>query len=161
MAAVAAREAAPDLPVVQGHGVCNQAFIDAAGEAAEGVVFPCGRLAIADTLPDDDPQKEFLLQYIADYTEFTGGEPISTFGGHALDALLWVVEAMESLDEGLTLEERRAAIRDYIETEITDWVGTGGVFNVTAEDHLGLEYDALTFVKVENGTWVYFPPEKW
>ena len=78
-----------------------------------------------------------------------------------MDALLWVVEALESLAEGLTLEERRAAIRDYIETEITDWVGTGGVFNVTAEDHLGLEYDALTFVKVENGTWVYFPPEEW
>jgi branched-chain amino acid transport system substrate-binding protein len=161
MATVASREVAPDLPVVHGHGVCNQAFIDLAGEAAEGVVLPCGKLMYADLLPDDDPQKEFLLQYIDDYTEFTDGEPIDTFGGHAMDALSWVIEAMESLDEGLTLEERRTAIRDYIEAEITDWPGTGGVFNITPDDHLGLTYEALGFVKVENGTWVYFPPEDW
>jgi hypothetical protein len=24
-----------------------------------------------------------------------------------------------------------------------------------------LTYEALGFVKVENGTWVYFPPEEW
>jgi len=158
---VAAREGAPDLPVVLGHGVCNAAFIGAAGEAAEGTVFPCGKLMYADLLPDDDPQKELLLKYIEDYTEFTGGEPISTFGGHAYDGLMWAVEALASLEEGLDLTARRAAIRDYIESEITDWPGTGGVFNVTAEDHLGLTYEALGFVKVENGTWVYFPPEEW
>jgi branched-chain amino acid transport system substrate-binding protein len=161
MVTVASREVAPDLPVVQGHGVCNQAFIDLAGEAVEGVVFPCGKLMYPDLLPADDPQKEFLVEYIENYTEFTDGEPISTFGGHGIDALMWVVEAMESLDEGLTLEERRAAIRDYIEGNITNWPGTGGVFNITPDDHLGLEYDALGFVKVEGGTWVYFPPEEW
>lgn len=161
MATVASREVAPDLPVVHGHGVCNQAFIDLAGDAVEGVVLPCGKLMYADLLPDDDPQKEFLLDYIADYTEFTDGEPISTFGGHAMDALVWVIEAMGSLEEGLTLEERRAAIRDYIESEITNWPGTGGVFSITPDDHLGLEYDALGFVKVEGGTWAYFPPEEW
>ncbi len=161
MATVASREVAPDLPVVQGHGVCNFTYIELAGDAAEGVVFPCGKLMFADLLADDDPQKEFLLQYIADYTEFTNGEPIDTFGGHAMDALTWVVEAMGSLEEGLTLEERRAAVRDYIETEITDWPGTGGVFNITPNDHLGLPYTALGFVKVEGGTWEYFPPEEW
>jgi branched-chain amino acid transport system substrate-binding protein len=161
MATVASREVAPDFPVVQGSGVCNLAFIELAGDAAEGVVSPCGKLTFAELLPDDDPQKEFLLQYIADYTEFTGGEPVSTFGGHAMDALMWVVEAMGSLEEGLTLEERRAAIRDYIETEIKDWPGTGGVFNVTPDDHLGLPHTALGFVKVEGGTWVHFPPEEW
>jgi branched-chain amino acid transport system substrate-binding protein len=158
---VAAREGAPELPVVLGHGVCNATMISAAGEAAEATVFPCGKLMYADGLPDDDPQKEVLLKYIEDYTEFTGGEPISTFGGHAYDGLMWVVEAMGSLEDGLDLTARRAAIRDYIETEITDWPGTGGVFNVTPEDHLGLTYEALGFVKVENGTWVYFPPEEW
>ena len=163
MVTVAVREVAPDLPVVQGHGVCNQAYIDLAGEAAEGVVFPCGKLMYPDQLPDDDPQKAMLLEYMQDYMEFTGEGrgAISTYGGHALDGLLWVVEAMESLEEGLTLEERRAAIRDYIETEIKDWAGTGGVFNITPDDHLGLTYEALGFVNVENGTWLYFPPEEW
>jgi branched-chain amino acid transport system substrate-binding protein len=61
----------------------------------------------------------------------------------------------------MSLAERRAAVRDYIENNIKNWPGTGGVFNITTDDHLGLTYDALTFVKVENGTWVYFPPEMW
>lgn len=161
MATVAARDTMPDLPVVHGHGVCNKAFIDLAGDAAEGTVFPCGRLMVAELLPDGDPQKAMLLRYIADYTKFTNGEPISTFGGHALDALLWAKEALSSLNDGMSLAERRVAIRDYIETNIKNWPGTGGVFNITPDDHLGLTYDALTFVKVENGTWVYFPPEKW
>jgi branched-chain amino acid transport system substrate-binding protein len=161
MATVAAREALPGVPVIQGHGVCNQTFIDLAGDAAEGVVLPCGRLMIADLLPDDDPQKPVLQQYIADYTAFTDGEPIDTFGGHAWDGTMWAIEGLESLNEGLGLAERRAGVRDYIENNIKDWPGTGGVFNITTDDHLGLAYDDLTFVKVENGTWAYFPPEEW
>jgi branched-chain amino acid transport system substrate-binding protein len=161
MATVAARDTDPNLPVIQGHGVCNQAFIDLAGDAAEGTVFPCGRLMIADLLPDGDPQKAVLLRYAADYTAFTDGAPIDTFGGHALDALLWAKEGLSSLNDGMSLAERRAAVRDYIEGNIKDWPGTGGVFNITVDDHLGLGYDALTFVKVEGGTWVHFPPEMW
>jgi len=160
---VAAREGAPDLPVVLGHGVCNATMISAAGAAAEGTVFPCGKLMYADGLPDDDPQKALLIKYREDYMAFTGlgPEAVSTFGGHGYDGLWWVLEAMGSLDEGLDLTARRVAIRDYLETEITNWPGTGGVFNVTPDDHLGLTYEALGFVKVENGTWVYFPPEEW
>ena len=161
MVTVAAREVLPDVPVILGHGVCNQTFIDLAGDAAEEVIFPCGRLMLADLLPDTDPQKEVLLQYIADYTEFTDGEPIDTFGGHAWDAVMWAVEGLESLEEGLTLADRRAGVRDYIENNIVDWPGTGGVFNMTPDDHLGLTYDDLSFVKVVDGTWVSFPPEEW
>ena len=158
---IALRDADPELPVIHGHGTCNQAFIELAGDAAEGVVSPCGRLMAADTLPDDDPQKEVLLKYIEDYTAFTEGEPISTFGGHAWDALMWAVEALASLPDGLDLAAQRSAIRDYIENNIKDWPGTGGMFTITPDDHLGLDYQALTFVKVENGKWVYYPPEEW
>jgi len=161
MVTVAAREVLPNLPVIQGHGVCNQAFIDLAGDAAEGVVTPCGRLMVADLLPDTDPQKPVLLKYIADYTAFTDGEPISTFGGHAWDAMMWAIEGLQSLNDGLSLAERRAGVRDYIENNIKDWPGTGGVFNVTPDDHLGLEYDDLTFVRVVDGAWAYYPPEEW
>jgi branched-chain amino acid transport system substrate-binding protein len=161
MVTVAAREVLPNLPVIQGHGVCNQTFIDLAGDAAEGVVFPCGRLMIADLLPDDDPQKAVVKKYATDYTAFTNGEAIDTFGGHAWDAIMWAVEGLQSLDEGLDLAARRAGVRDYIEDNIKSWPGTGGVFTITPTDHLGLTYEALTFVKVVDGTWAYFPPEDW
>jgi branched-chain amino acid transport system substrate-binding protein len=161
MVTVAARETMPDTPVILGHGVCNQTFIDVAGEAAEGVVLPCGHLLVADLLPETDPQKEVLLQYTADYTEFTNGEPISTFGGHGWDAVTMAIDGLSSLEEGMVLAERRAAVRDYLETNIVDWPGISGIFNITPEDHFGLTYDSLEFVKVVDGQWTYFPPEEW
>jgi branched-chain amino acid transport system substrate-binding protein len=151
----------PGVEVIGGHGSCNAQYIALAPEAVEGTVLPCGKLLFADTLPDGDPQKALLLQYIADYEAFSGGEAVSTFGGHAWDALQWAFEALGSLEEGPDLATRRAAIRDYIETEITDWPGTGGVFNVTPGDHLGLEYTGLGFVKVEGGWYANFPPSDW
>lgn len=161
LAQAAVHDSMPDMLVLQGHGVCNQQFIDLAPEAVEGTPLPCGAILVAEGLPEDDPQKEVLLQYIEDYTEFTDGEPISTFGGHGYDAMLWAIEALESMPAGMSLQERRAAIRDYVETEIRDWPGTGGIFNVTPEDHLGLDYTGLTFVRIEDGAYTYFPPEEW
>ncbi len=161
MAQAAVRESMPDALILQGHGVCNQQFIDLAPGAVEGTPLPCGRLLVADTLPDDDPQKALLQQYIEDYTVYTSGEPVSTFGGHAYDAMLWAVEALGSLDGGMSLPERRAAIRDYIENNIKDWPGTGGIFTLTPDDHLGLEYTGLSFVKIEDGKYVYFPKDQW
>jgi branched-chain amino acid transport system substrate-binding protein len=59
------------------------------------------------------------------------------------------------------LAARRASVRDYVEGNIVNWPGTGGVFNISADDHLGLSYDDLAFVKVVDGTWVYYPQEEW
>ena len=161
LAAAAVRTAIPDMPITLGHGVCNQAFIDTAGEAANGTVFPCGKVTVIDQLADSDPQKAVLQQYIDDYTAFTDGEPISTFGGHAWDGVWMAVDALESLKNGLSLEEQRAAVRDYLENNIKDWPGISGTFTFSATDHNGLTKDSLLFVKVENGKWVAFPESEW
>jgi len=34
-------------------------------------------------------------------------------------------------------------IRDYIETRIKKWPGTGGIFNMSPQDHCGLDKDAF------------------
>jgi len=145
----AIRAALPDIPIIHGHGVCVQDFIDVGGEPIEGA-----------ELPADDPQKEVFMDFKAAY-EGSTGQPVSTFGGHAWDALYWVVEALESLDEGMTLEEQRVAVRDYIETNITDWPGTAGVFNISTEDHCGIDYTSFTWFKVEDQGFVPFPAEEW
>ena len=161
LATVAVRTAMPDMPITLGHGVCNQAFIDTAGEAANGTVFPCGKVTVIDEVSASDPQKAVLQQYIDDYTEFTGGEPISTFGGHSWDAVHMAVDALGSLEDGLSLAEQRAAVRDYLESNITDWPGISGTFTFTASDHNGLAKDSLLFVTVEGGKWVAFPESEW
>ena len=133
LVAVALRTAMPDLPVTLGHGVCNQPFIDTAGQAAEGTIFPCGKVTVLDKVPESDPQRAVLEQYVKDYTEFTDGESISTFGGHGWDALMMVVDALGSLDDGMSLQEQRAAVRDYLESDIKDWPGISGTFTMTSQ----------------------------
>jgi len=161
LAAAAVRTSMPDMPITLGHGVCNQAYIDTAGEAANGTVFPCGKVTVIDQLGGDDPQKAVLQQYIDEYTAFTGGDPVSTFGGHAWDGVHMAIDALESLEDGLSLEEQRAAVRDYLESNIKDWPGISGTFTFSAADHNGLTKDSLLFVKVENGKWVAFPESEW
>jgi branched-chain amino acid transport system substrate-binding protein len=160
MVTIALRDALPGVPIIHGHGVCTEDFIITAGAAAEGVELPCSAVIIAEDIAADHPQKEVYTEFFQAYTGHTG-EPVNTFGGHAWDGLMWVIEALESLEDGLTLGEQRAAVRDYIETSIVNWPGTAGVFNITPTDHYGLTYESFTWFKVEGGTWVPFPREDW
>jgi hypothetical protein len=57
----------------QSHGFGNIKYVEAAGEAAEGIIFPCGRLIVADQLPDSNPQKKLLVKYNADYKAHVQG----------------------------------------------------------------------------------------
>jgi branched-chain amino acid transport system substrate-binding protein len=158
---IALRDALPDIPIIHGHGTCNQDHIDLMGaDVAEGMVSPCGKVMVSDTLPDDDPQKDVLVKYVADYTEFTG-KPVNTFGGHAWDAVMLAVNGLASLPAGLDLAAQRSAVRDYLENDVHDWPGISGVYNLSPDDHFSLGFDSLTFVKVEGGKWVYYPPEDW
>ncbi len=160
MVTIALRDAISDIPVIHGHGVCTEDFIKLAGKAADGVELPCSPVIIAEDLPADHPQKQVFMEFTKAYTQKTG-QPVSTFGGHAWDALMWVIDALESLPDGLSLEEQRAAVRDYLETKIVNWPGTAGIFNVTPDDHYGLTKDSFTWFKVQNGKWVPFPPDQW
>ncbi len=137
-----------DVPLFQSHGFGNIRYVEAAGEAADGIIFPCGRLLIAEQLPDDHPQKELLVAYKNNYEE-EFGEEASTFGGHAYDALMIVAEAIRN---GGT---DRESLRDEIES-ITGFPGTGGVFNFSPEDHNGLGMDSIAMLMVKEGKFVPF-----
>ena len=123
------------------------------------VVFECfeqGKLLFADQVPNDDPQKEVLVNYIADYEAIHGEGTMSTFGGHLYDALSMIVIALEDLDEGLSTAEARAQIRDNIEN-ITEFAGTGGVFTMSADNHLGMAPGSLGMIKIVDGEWTLAP----
>ena len=62
-----ARQIGLKIPLFQSHGFGNIKYVAAAGEAAEGVIFPAGRLLVADTLTKDHPQKSVLSKYKKDY----------------------------------------------------------------------------------------------
>ncbi|MBM3187240.1 MAG: ABC transporter substrate-binding protein [Chloroflexi bacterium] len=154
------REMGLEIPLIHNHGIGMKPFITLAGvENAEGVVFPMGKLVAADQLPDGDPQKQVLQQFIRDYEASAGG-PASTFAGHGWDAVMLILKGLEKLPDGLSLEEQRTRLRDEIEN-LKGFAGTGGVFNLSPEDHVGLSPDDVVMVRITNGEWEYFPPEKW
>jgi len=132
-----------EVPLFQSHGFGNIKYVEAAGAAAEGIIFPCGRLLVADKLPDSDPQKETLLEYKNSY-ESKYGEDVSTFGGHAFDAIKIVLKAIE------TAGDDKEKIRETIEN-LQGFPGTGGVFNFTPADHNGLDMDSIIMLTVKNG----------
>ena len=134
------------MPIFQSHGFGNIGYVKAAGAAAEGVIFPAGRLLIADQLPASNPQKKVLVAYKSEY-EGKFKEDVSTFGGHGYDAMLLFAEAYK---KGGT---DRAKLRDALET-LTGVVGTAGIFNMSATDHNGLGLDAFEMLTVKDGRFV-------
>ncbi len=135
-----------NIPLFQSHGFGNIKYVEAAGDAAEGIIFPAGRLLAVDTLPDDHPQKDILAWYKKMY-EDRYKEDVSTFGGHAWDALWLVINALEEAGP------RPEAMRKNIEYT-KEFVGTGGIFNFSPEDHNGLTKDAFELLVVKGGKFV-------
>ncbi len=128
------------------HGVASKRFIALAGKAAEGIILPAGKILVADQLPDNDPQKPILLQYIAKYKARYGEEP-STFGGHAYDAFTLLKKALEEVGAD------RAKIREALE-HMRGIVGIHGIFNMSPKDHNGLaEKEAFVLVQIRDGDW--------
>jgi branched-chain amino acid transport system substrate-binding protein len=138
-----ARQIGLTVPIFQSHGFGNLNYAKAAGAAAEGVVFPAGRLLVAEALPDGHPQKALLLAYKKAY-EARFKEDVSTFGGHAWDAFLLL---QAGVAKGGTDGE---AVRSAIEN-VRGLVGTAGVYNMSPTDHGGLALDAFEVLVVKNG----------
>jgi branched-chain amino acid transport system substrate-binding protein len=134
------------VPLYHGHGVGSKSFIEAAGEAAEGVRLPAAALLVADKLPDNDPQKKVVVGYKTAYEE-TFKQPVSTFGGHAYDGLNILVEAIKRANSLDPLK-----IRDEIE-KTKGFIGTGGVVNMSEKDHMGLDLTAFRMLEIRDGDW--------
>jgi len=140
------RQLGIELPLYQSHGVASKKFIELAGDAAEGVRLPAAALLVPEKLADGDPQKPALLAYKQKY-EASHGD-VSTFGGHAYDAFIIAIQAIERA--GTT---DKAKVRDEIE-KTQGFAGTAGIFNMSPQDHMGLGLDAFKMLEIRNGDWV-------
>ena len=134
-----------DIPLYNSHGVASPRFIELAGDAAEGILLPTGKILVADILPDDDPQKQVLLDYIDSYEE-RFNETASSFGGYSYDAINLLAKAMKDTDAD------KSKIRDNLEN-IKGHVGISGEFNFSETDHNGLDPSAFVMVRITDGTW--------
>src|SRR5688572_717375 len=133
-------------PLYQSHGVASKQFVKLAGDAAEGVRLPAAALLVADTLPASDPQKKAVTGYKQDY-EGRYKQEVSTFGGHADHGPMLAGQAIKRA--GST---DKAKVRDALEAT-RGYVGTGGVVNMSAQDHMGLDLSAFRMLEVRKGEW--------
>jgi branched-chain amino acid transport system substrate-binding protein len=134
------------LPLYHAHGVASEEFIKLAGPSAEGVRLPAAALLVADKLPASDPQKAVAVGYTKAFTEKWKTD-VSTFGGHAYDGLMLAVDAIKRA--GGT---DKAKVRDALEAT-KGYVGTGGVVNMSATDHMGLDLSSFRMLEIKNGDW--------
>jgi branched-chain amino acid transport system substrate-binding protein len=132
------------LPLYQSHGVASEEYIKLSGKAAEGVRLPSPALTIAEKLLASDPQKSVVSDYAKTFAERWKTE-VSTFGGYAHDALLLYVDAVKRA--GTT---DKAKVRDAIE-KTKGFVGTSGVFTMSATDHMGLDLSSFRMIEIQNG----------
>lgn len=142
------RQSGWDVPLFQSSGFANIKYVEAAGAAAEGLIFPASTIIGADQL-SPGPVKDFLLSYKTSY-ESKYGEAISTFGGHSYDAMLLLAKAIEVA--GPDSEKARDAFE-----AIQGFTGTAGQFNFSATDHGGLGIDAFVMFTVKDGQFIMLP----
>jgi len=145
-----ARQIGLTIPIFQSHGFGNISYCKLCGPAAEGVLFPAGRLLVADTLSDKNPQKKVLESYKKDY-EAKYKEDVSTFGGHAYDAFIILERGLKDAGPGADKEKVRSAIEN-----IKGLVGTAGIFNFSPTDHNGLDINAFEMLTVKDGKFAVY-----
>jgi branched-chain amino acid transport system substrate-binding protein len=139
-----------DIPLFQCHGLPDPKYIELAGKAAEGDRMPSTKLMAVDELPDSDPQKPVIKEFIHLYKDvyhYDKQFPINTHSGYAWDAIMIVADGMKKAGTD------PAKLRDAIE-QTKGYVGVSGIYNITPEDHNGLGEDSMVIVQVKDGKFV-------
>ena len=137
------------LPLIQCHGLPDPKYIELAGSASEGNVMPSTKLMAYDQLPVSDRQKAIIEEFVHLYNDVYNYDeqfPINTHSGYAWDAIYIIAEAMENV--GID----PAKLRDAIE-QTKNYVGISGTYNISPEDHNGLDTDSMIIVQIQNGQW--------
>jgi len=138
------------LPFVGSSGIANKTFINLAGTAANGVVFPASKLILPQTIPAGSKWAQTVQSFSAAYKQAYNMD-IDTFAAHGWDSSNMVVNAIK------TAGEDPAKIRTAIEG-LKSYPGADGVFTYSPTNHAGLTVDALVMVLIQNGQWVQVKP---
>jgi branched-chain amino acid transport system substrate-binding protein len=138
----------------QTHGVATNDFIRIGGAKVEGTLMAGGPMLVADDLPASNPIKAVAQGYIKGYDAKFGAGTTSTFGANTFDAGLLLQKAipvaLKKAQPGSA--EFRAALRDALE-QTHELVGAQGIFNMTPQNHNGMDARARVMMTVKSGRW--------
>jgi branched-chain amino acid transport system substrate-binding protein len=136
------------------HGVATADFLRVGGKDVEGAFLPVGPAVVAAQLPPDHPSRAVSLDLVARYEKVHGPGSFSAFASHAWDAALLLEAAVPAaLKKGKPgTKEFREALRGAFE-QIHGLKATQGVYDLTPENHQGLDRRARVMVQIQGGTW--------
>ena len=136
-------------------GMVNADFLRVGGNAVEGIYSPSPPMIVSEQLPNGYPTKEDGVAFLKLYEAKYGPGSISQYAGHAWDAIKLLDVAIPiAIKKGKPgTVEFREALRDALENDIHNVVGVQAVYNMTPEDHTGIDQRGMVMVKVVNGAW--------
>lgn len=144
--------------VYQTQGVANNDFLRVGGKDLEGGFMTVAPVLVAEQLPDASPVKRPALDFVQRFEAKYGAGSRSLFAATMWDALLIVQQsaAVAAKKAKPGTAEFRGALRDTIEG-LREFVGSQGVFNMSASDHNGVDQRSQVMVRIEGGTWKLQP----
>ena len=138
------------------HGTVSREFIKAGGRAVEGAIAPSGPLIVAEDLAEDNPVKPVALDFIKRYEQTFGERSRNVFSGYSYDGYLLLNAARSARDENGQV--RYAEIPSGIARRTGEDPrrrGHSRRYNMTAQDHSGLDNRARVLVRVKMVTGSY------
>lgn len=144
--------------IYQTQGVANADFLRVGGKALDGSFITAAPVLVGDQLPDSSPIKKPAMEFLKKSDAAVGVQNRSLFGATAWDALLIADQAARQAlkNNKPGTPEFRSALRDAIE-QTKGFVGSEGVYTMSAKDHNGVDERSQVMIKIENGKWVYQP----
>jgi branched-chain amino acid transport system substrate-binding protein len=144
-------------PIYQTHAVATEDFIRLGKDKVEGTILAAGPMLVIDEIPNSNVTKKVAQDYIARYEKRFGSKP-ATFGANTWDAGLLlqraIPAAMRSAKPGT--DAFRTALRDALERE-REVVGCQGVFNMSPDNHNGMDERAAVLVTIKDGRFRLLP----
>ncbi len=131
------RQMLPGLPILSYAGLESKEFLDAAGDAANGIVY-------TTTAFDPSSDAQNVQDFVKAYKDVTGEAPSSPYAGYGYDAVMIAAKALEQTG-GETGDALAKAILD-----IAKFPGVTGE-NLFRDD--GTVAKAVAIRKVENGAF--------
>jgi len=139
--------------IYQTNGAATDAFARLAGKSAEGALMAAGPMQVVDQLEEGNVVKKVGLGYAEAYEKEFGARP-STFGSNVYDAGLLLQAAIPTAAAKAApgTDAFRAALRDAIEAS-KGVVGTQGIYNMSPDNHNGMDRHAALMMTVKDGRW--------
>jgi len=141
--------------IYQTHGAATEDLLRVGGKALNGGFLPVGPNLVWEQLPDDYPTKAVSAKFVPLYESKFGKNSRSNFAAQAYDVLLLLERALPEAGKKAKpgTREFRLALRDALEN-IKELPANAGVFNMTPQDHSGLDERARVVVRIQDGKWV-------